>query len=344
MKILIVKTSSLGDIIHAFPALAYLRDTFPGVQIDWAVEEPFSEILEAHPYVDNVIAIQTRIWRKALWCRETWREVGRCIKKMRRNCYDIVFDLQGNTKSGIITLLSGGKSRVGFALKDVAEWPNVFSTNRRYALVEKQNIRDDYLSVIKKYFCDDVPFDDDKIVLDITTEQHHALRKYSSGDYNVMVCPGSAWKNKRVTEECLSDFLSMITVEYRPYFIFIWGNDVERVFVERLHRKFLGNSVVAEKLSLPILQNLMGMVQLVVAMDSLALHLCATTTTPTFSVFGASESDKYKPPGAEHYALQGTCPYGKTFIKRCPQLRTCQTGGCIRNITGRTMYESWRNQ
>ncbi|MEI8241352.1 MAG: lipopolysaccharide heptosyltransferase I, partial [Actinomycetota bacterium] len=65
MRILIVKLSALGDIIHALPVLDYLRQAVPGVEIDWVVEEQNKAILEGHPLIRNVISVNTRTWRKA---------------------------------------------------------------------------------------------------------------------------------------------------------------------------------------------------------------------------------------------------------------------------------------
>ena len=82
----------------------------------------------------------------------------------------------------------------------------------------------------------------------------------------------------------------------------------------------------------------MASVDMVIAMDSLPLHLAGTTETPTFSIFGASSANKYKPKGKKHLAFQGTCPYKRTFERRCPVLRTCSTGACIRDLHGEELF------
>ena len=76
-------------------------------------------------------------------------------------------------------------------------------------------------------------------------------------------------------------------------------------------------------------------------MDSLPLHLAGTSGTATFSVFGASSAQKYKPLGIAHQAVQGVCPYGKVFERRCPVLRTCPTGLCIKSILGDDLYNEY---
>ena len=75
MRILIVKMSSLGDIIHAFPVLQYLKQCHPQCEIDWVVEQPFAELVQAHPLVNRIICIETKKWRSQLLKRATLQEI-----------------------------------------------------------------------------------------------------------------------------------------------------------------------------------------------------------------------------------------------------------------------------
>ena len=81
----------------------------------------------------------------------------------------------------------------------------------------------------------------------------------------------------------------------------------------------------------------MAEMDLVLAVDSLTLHLAGTTSTKTFSVFGPSAAE-YQPEGERHQTYQGKCPYGRLFEKRCPVLRTCSTGACTRGIEGKQLF------
>jgi heptosyltransferase-1 len=82
----------------------------------------------------------------------------------------------------------------------------------------------------------------------------------------------------------------------------------------------------------------------VIAMDSAALHLCGTTLTPSFSVFGPSAASIYKPLGSQHTHVQGFCPYKQEFIQRCPLLRTCKTGACIKNLQAEELFQHFRGR
>lgn len=346
MKILIVKTSSLGDIVHTFPVVSFLKNKFPHAQIDWVVEKPYVDLVRAHPFVDRVIPIQTKKWRSGLLKKECWKELKSFYVDLRRDIYDVVFDLQGNIKSGFVTAASQSHNKVGFGRPTVAEWPNTFFTNRRFNPPSGQNIRVDYLFLVQSFFLDFSSFEDKGICLKTSpTEQTYlqsilAAPQLQSG-MKVMVCPGSNWANKQISTECLTSFLKQMTSECRGHYLFLWGTQDEKAVAEKLHEQFLANSILMERISLPALQNLMSDVDLVIAMDSLPLHLAATTGTPTFSVFGASSANKYKPVGSRHMAYQGPCPYGKIFIKRCPILRTCPTGACIKDINSTHLFNTF---
>jgi heptosyltransferase-1 len=155
----------------------------------------------------------------------------------------------------------------------------------------------------------------------------------------VMVCPGSAWRNKQMNSAALCNLLSHFHDELNSSFIFVWGTEEEKRVVTELQSKFPEHAVVVDRLPLPGLQNLMNQVDLVIAMDSLPLHLAGTTKTPTYSIFGASLANKYKPLGEKHLAFQGNCPYGRIFEKRCPILRSCPTGACIQSRNGDELFE-----
>jgi len=175
----------------------------------------------------------------------------------------------------------------------------------------------------------------EKVVLD------EWLKKIPSNTW--MICPGSTWPNKRLTQEALEGFLDRIYVVHKPHFIFLSGSDAEFQEAKSYAALFPG-ALIADRLSIPLLQHLMTKMELVISVDSFALHLAGTTVIPTFSIFGSSLGHKYKPVGERHFAYQGACPYGQTFEKRCPVLRTCTTGACIRTLDPEalfTAFQSW---
>lgn len=350
-KILLIKTSSLGDIVHIYPVVDFLRKKFPAAQIDWVVEAPFADIVKSHPAINRVITPSTKSWRKSLFNNATINSIRHFRNELRREHYDAIFDLQGNIKSGLILSQARSTCKIGFGKKTVPEWPNLLFTNHRINPSKKNNIRQDYLSIVATYF-NELPVGTSllgtkNVCLKITPEEETLIYNIGKAhtDLNVptvMVCPGSAWRNKQLTNETLKGFLLLLRDYLKCHFLFIWGTDEEKKSVDQLHLDFVSGSLVVDKMNLPMLQNLMARSALVIAVDSLPLHLAGTTSTPTFSVFGASSAMKYKPPGESHFALQGECPYGRTFEKRCPVLRTCPTGACIRSMGAQEVFKAFK--
>ncbi len=108
MRILIVKTSSLGDVIHALPVVSDLCRVLPDVSIDWCVEEGFAAIPRLHPGVQRVIPVALRRWRKKPLSLSTWREIAAARRDLRAESYDCVLDLQGLLKSALIADQANG--------------------------------------------------------------------------------------------------------------------------------------------------------------------------------------------------------------------------------------------
>lgn len=345
MRILIVKTSSLGDIIHAFPTLTYLRERFPRTdhQIDWVVEKSFADLVQGHPFVDETLLINTKQWRKGC----DWRGLREFRSALQKQEYDVVFDLQGNLKSSLVTFLSRSRHKVGFGFRSTKEWPSALFTRQNFHPPEGFNIRADNLSIAKQYFKDASPHQPDAPVkLNIPKEQQIIVQEILAqpllqNKTRVMVCPGSAWRNKQMTSDALINLLQQLQKQSPTVFLLLWGNEKEMREASDLHKHFKDNSLILDRLNLATLQNVMAEMNLIVSMDSLPLHLAGTTGTPTLGVFGPSSKDKFMPEGTQHFAYQGVCPYHKTFVKRCKLLRTCPTGLCIRQLTGNEIHNEF---
>lgn len=286
MKILVVKTSSLGDLLQIFPTISYLKER--GDTIDWVVEKRFKELACAHPDINNVIPIDSKVWPKRL------------LALRQMPCYDLVIDLQGNCKSGLVTFLSKAKQKIGFTLKTCAEWPNALATNKRYPLNLSMTASEGYLQVVKDHFRDTQAF----VYRGTELKLNDPVPEVSSDAF--MVCSGSAWPSKQLSPSAWKKIEAALNA---PIF----------------------EIAANQRLPLAVWQALMCKVKGVIALDSAALHLCATTNIPSFSIFGPSNPHVYKPKGDHHHSFWGSCPFNKQFKRRCPILRTC-TAPCTKQI------------
>lgn len=107
-RILFVKTSSLGDVVHNCPAVSDVARRLPGAVIDWVVEEPFAEVAQLHPAVGEVIPVAIRRWRGELVLGSTWAELAAFRRRLQEKPYDHVIDSQGLVKSALVTWIARG--------------------------------------------------------------------------------------------------------------------------------------------------------------------------------------------------------------------------------------------
>lgn len=347
MKILIVKTSAFGDIIQSFPVIKYLKVKYPEAQIDWVAEKRCAELSIAHPDIRKTHVIDTESWRKFPLKNETWEQIKAFRQTLQQETYDLVVDLQGNLKSGLVTSLANSKMKIGFGKDWVREKSNLYFIDKHYNPPPGNNIRRDYLDIVKMHFQDNALFEaDEKLKFKSRPEEEELIKnilnqpELQHGKV-IMVCPSAAWPNKQLTEETLTYFLKELSATSPTSFLFIWGTKEEQAMTRKLHQQ-IPRSYVCDRLSLTALQSLMDKMEWVLAMDSLPLHLAATTTAKTFAFFGASSANKYNPPGPLHFSFQGTCPYGSVFERRCDVLRTCKTGACMRSLNGRMLFQAFQ--
>lgn len=265
-----------------------------------------------------MIEINSKTWKVAPWRLRSWKGLFSFIKNLRKRRYNAVFDLQGNLKSGVIDFFAQTNDRVGFGWKTASERVNCCFTSHRSNPPRGQNIRRDYLFVVQNYFKDftQAPCEVIDFILTEDEKANVANIEAKLGTTAWMICPGSAWKNKRFPVEKLYAFLNLAKTAFNPRFYFIWGTADEQQAAEHLSALF-PDSLIANKLSLPELQQLMKKMELVVSMDSFPLSLAGTTHTPTFSFFGPSISFKYRPIGDNHFSFRVgvlTAMYSKSGV------------------------------
>lgn len=307
MKLLIVKLSSLGDIVQAMEAVKKV----PHAEVHWVVEKQFSPLVE--DIASKVHLADTKKWRKNLF--KYFPEIQAFIRRLRSEKYDLVVDLQGNFKSSLILPFVNAKRKIGFDKKAVPESINLLFTNERYLPEPKGSIRQDYLSLLEQALGFKASFEVKSASLQIK---------------KVLVCPFSAWKNKQLPQDILLNYLKTFDAE----FSILWGNEQEKAAAKEL-ASLCPRSRLLPKLSLTELKSIILEHDLVIAMDSFPLHYAAYLGVPTFSFFGPSSGAKYAPIGPNSHYVQGSCPYGQSFTKRCPQLRRCPTGACMNITTAR---------
>jgi heptosyltransferase-1 len=327
MRVLIVKVSALGDVVHTLPVLAYLHSACPNIEIDWLVEEGFAPILQGHPLITQVIPLQTKQWRK-LSLPAMLRQIGQFILSLRQQRYDLVFDLQGNSKSGLFTLFSRSKAKYGFDRHQVREWPNLLATNHKVALGElNHHVAQRSLALIKAALPDG---DDLRSVgplhvlptaKELITQQLGAL---GVGQQQLIVLHyGTTWGTKLWSLECWQQLAQRLLDESALLPILTWGNDAEQRAAQSIADATAGRAVVWPRGSLPELVALLERVDIVVGCDTGPIHIAAALGTPTVSVYRVTDGQRNGPVGAQHRCLQSPLSCSPCLRKKCNQDAQC---------------------
>lgn len=341
---LIIKTSAIGDILQSFDVVAYLKERQGIERVDWVVEKTSARIVEAHPGIHEAIIVDTKAWRKRPVSIPSFKQIAAVRKKLRVTAYDAVFDLQGNSKSALFTLWAQSPYKVGYSWQNLPEKSNWLVTTAKIPTDMQKNVRSRYLSLVQGFFRDDEPFAAKAFSFSLTEEEreHVAKKIIPSSTKHIALCCGSNWPNKCLKDPAILSLCQKMREMEPCHFYFVWGNPQEKERGERLASHFPEDASTVGNLNLLELHAFLASMDGIVAMDSAPLHLAALTETPTYSFFGPSRLEIYKPLGSFHQGAQGRCPYGVSFAYRCPKLRTCPTGACMdgENLQG-VSFEEW---
>ena len=154
-SILLIKLSAIGDVVHALPLLEILRKNFPKTRIDWLIEKEAADIIAGHDAIDQVIISHRKSWRKRLLkvgeLPTILGEISRLLKELRGERYDIVIDLQGLLKSGLMAGLSRGKRKIGST--GGREGSSLFLTEQPFPVDYDQHAVDRYLKTAEYLKC-----------------------------------------------------------------------------------------------------------------------------------------------------------------------------------------------
>ncbi|NMC75298.1 MAG: lipopolysaccharide heptosyltransferase I [Geobacteraceae bacterium] len=328
MRVLIVKMSALGDIIHALPVLDYLHQVSPGIEIDWVVEEPFREILEGNPLISRLHTVRTKVWRKKPFAAATRREIGAVRRELQARDYDLVFDIQGNLKSGLVDWLSGAEKRIGFEREVLQESVNLLFTTRQVPLRRQDcHITDQYLRVVS------VPFGRDflpmRLTSDISTspedeETARTLLATLSDGLVFLFHYGTTWQTKFWFEEAWVDLGKRLLEHYPESTVLLsWGNEAERTAVTGIAAGIGRGARVLDRYPLKGFAALLKKVDLAVGGDTGPIHIAAAVGTPTVSLFRASDGKRSGPRGPGHVIIQAPIHCSPCFRTECDKNDRC---------------------
>lgn len=340
MRILIIKTSSLGDVIHALPVIGYLRQVSPGSEIDWVVEEQFLPILEHNPLLSRIHVVRTKRWRKAPFSPETRRDLKALWQALRERSYDLVFDIQGNLKSGLIARLSGAKERIGFDAAAVQEKLNLLFTTRRVPFrPQDRNVSDRYLRIVSEPFGGEYAGSDPAATIFSAPEDEAAADSYMAsldGNPVFLFQVGTTWQTKLWRPEGWSELARRLVERFPAAVILInWGSPDEKAWGEQIIAEVGGGVRLLPWLKIRELIPVIRRVDLVIGGDTGPLYMAAAVGTPTISYYRATDASRYAPQGERHISIQAPMECAGCQYTTCRRDEECRS-----SITVDAMFEA----
>lgn len=327
MRVLIVKASALGDVVHALPVLAWLKSADPAMEIDWLVEEGFAPLLDGHPLVRKVHRIATRSWRRQGWAVAA-QESLRVIRAIRRESYAVVLDLQGNSKSALFTRLSGAPRRYGFDRQGVREWPNLLATSHQVRLtLAEHHISERSLAIARAAF----PGGREHLSagpLPVNAGAAHKVEErladYGlSGRHFAVLHYGTTWTTKLWAVENWQALVLQLFAATGLTPVLTWGSDEERTVVEGIAAAGNSRVVVWPRGTLPELVALLARADIVVGGDTGPVHIASAVGTPTVSLYRVTDGHRNGPRGERHICLQAPMDCSPCLRKSCEHDREC---------------------
>lgn len=282
MHILIVKTSSLGDVIHTLPALTDAANAIPGLKVDWVVEEAFAEIPAWHPAVSRVIPVAVRRWRKNWWRNLSGGEMKQFRQLLRHTEYDLIIDAQGLVKSAIISRLAKGPT-AGLDKHSIKEPVSSLFYNRRYQVAKSEHAVQRVRQLFSKAL--DYSFDPSQISYGINPPRPDTATG-TDAQQTLMFLHGTTWDSKHWPERYWRE-LAWLATEAGYQVKIPWGNVAEEDRAQVIAQG-LPAVTVMPRMSLTALATQLSACAGVVAVDTGLGHLSAALDRPTVSIYGAT--------------------------------------------------------
>lgn len=309
-KILIIKPSSLGDIIHSLPVLNSLKECFPDAEIHWLIARNFADLLDDHPMISRLWIIDKDRWKNPLYSFSTIKEFC-SLRRLKREGFDIVIDLQGLFRSGIITFITGSPVRIGF--KEARELSYLFYTHK---VQGDRNIHavERYLKVLSVFQC---PVRDIVFPLPVRESPQKIYSEIPEGEYAV-IAPGARWDTKRWPPERFSYIARKL-----PFKSVVVGSRDDISIAEDIVSSSDGKAIsLSGKTDLKGLVEIIRRSKFVLCNDSGPAHIGAALGVPVFALFGPTSPVRTGPYGKNVVVFRSELDCAPCFKRRCKR-RLC---------------------
>jgi heptosyltransferase I len=284
-RILLVKTSSLGDVIHCLPVINDIRSHYPDILIDWVVEESFADIPRMHPHVNQVFTVAMRRWKKSLFNLKTWSEISVFKKDIKQHQYDAVIDCQGLLKSALITkqALTTIKGLThGYDNNSIREPIASQFYEKKYAISYQQHAVTRNRTLCAMSLGYEVPtYPPDYGIA--ATKSELDLTKNLTLDNLIIALHGTSRDSKLWPVECWIN-LGKALAKQNINLALPWASDAEFARANQIASE-LNNASVLPRLSIAQIAAVIAESKAAIGVDTGLSHLAASLNIPTIAIY-----------------------------------------------------------
>lgn len=319
-KILLIKITSMGDLIQMLPALTDAAKAIPGIRFDWLVEDSFKDIPALHPSINKIIPLPYRRWKKNLkqaWNSGEWRIF---LQELRGQSYDKVIDLQSNLKSAIAGLFAKGP-RLGLDKNSVSEYGAQFFYQKTITIARQQNHVERLRQILATYL--EYPYPQTPADYGIVKAELPTLDFYIPEKF-VFITAIASVKNKLWPEPFWQEIVAEI-LQTGYEVVLPWWSSEEKERMLRLQNQHPKIHLLPP-LSLQKKASVIAQAAAAISLDTGLSHLAAALDIPNICLYGPGDADTC-----------GTVGYRQTHIRaEYPSCSPCNSMRC--SYTGETRY------
>jgi heptosyltransferase-1 len=321
-RILIIRLSSLGDILHALPAFTDLRTTFPDAQMDWLVASPFRFLLSAIPGIDTLYDIDTGSLMPFSGNRSARLQLWKTIRNLRARRYDFSIDFQGLLKTAFLSFLSGSRTRMGFSKDLVREPPAYWFYHKALSKPERQV----HVLTLNRMLAElagarPSPACCEPIVTDADRRKVDSLISLNQLEDFVVMNPGGGWRTKKWDPERYGVLAKRIRTELGLPVVVTTGPGEEALY--RTIAEQSSNAVHHFPISFLQLIPLLKKARLFIAGDTGPFHLASSLGTPVVGIFGPTSPVRNGPWRDGDEAVSHKLPCSYCYGRTCPTNNEC---------------------
>ena len=358
-RILLIKLSAVGDVVHTIPVLNKLRRRYPSARIDWLVTPAIAELIRHHPAVTNVVLFGRQDWSTP-WRPAALGRVGKLAAELRRARYDLIVDMHGQFRTAFFTLAAGAPVRIGFdrpraqvwrasertfpaeaykhAWKGAREASWIAYTHRMAVPTLDVHAVDRYLSVGPMLGLDDGPADFSFPVPAAAVARVEALLRangIAAGEGVLLCAPGTNWETKHWSAARFAEVARHFLA--RGWRMVLIGSERERAVCARVAAAAPGTVDLCGQTTLPELAALVRRSGGAITNDSGPMHMAVALDRPVVSIFGPTDALWIGPYGRTGAVLRADLPCAPCYLR---QLRHCRHGhACMGEITAQVVIE-----